>query len=166
MQRPGLWARGCTCGWGCVDTSWVFCLLLIHISHFSAAPGFGNLRAIFGHLHDCVLGYGWPSLLGGPAMPTILKCPQQWHTEAACPPLVTRELQLRNTEHPGPLIQGVSNLWDLMPGDLRWSWCNNSRNKSESASHSVLSDSLQPSGLSPSRLLCPWDSPGKNNWSG
>ena len=27
---------------------------------------------------------------------------------------------------------------------------------------SVLSDSLRPHGLWPSRLLCPWDSPGKN----
>ena len=28
-----------------------------------------------------------------------------------------------------------------------------------------MSDSLRPCGLKPSRLLCPWDSPGKN-WSG
>ena len=27
---------------------------------------------------------------------------------------------------------------------------------------SVVSDSLQPHGLQPTRLLCPWDSPGKN----
>ena len=27
---------------------------------------------------------------------------------------------------------------------------------------SVVSNSLQPHGLSPARLLCPWDSPGKN----
>ena len=27
---------------------------------------------------------------------------------------------------------------------------------------SVMSDSLQPHGLQPARLLCPWDSPGKN----
>ena len=27
---------------------------------------------------------------------------------------------------------------------------------------SVLCDSLQPHGLQPTRLLCPWDSPGKN----
>ena len=27
---------------------------------------------------------------------------------------------------------------------------------------SVVSDSLWPCGLQPSRLLCPWDSPGKN----
>ena len=27
---------------------------------------------------------------------------------------------------------------------------------------SVMSDSLQPNGLQPARLLCPWDSPGKN----
>ena len=31
-----------------------------------------------------------------------------------------------------------------------------------SDSHSVVSDSLWPHGLQPARLLCPWDSPGKN----
>ena len=29
-------------------------------------------------------------------------------------------------------------------------------------SHSVLPNSLRPHGLQPSRLLCPWDFPGKN----
>ena len=29
-------------------------------------------------------------------------------------------------------------------------------------SWSVVSDSLRPHGLWPARLLCPWDSPGKN----
>ena len=29
-------------------------------------------------------------------------------------------------------------------------------------SHSVVSDSLRPHGLQPCRLLCPWDSLGKN----
>ena len=29
-------------------------------------------------------------------------------------------------------------------------------------SHSAVSDSLQPHGLQPTRLLCPWDSPGKD----
>ena len=33
---------------------------------------------------------------------------------------------------------------------------------SSSVSHSIISDSLQPYGLWPTRLLCPWDSPGKN----
>ena len=33
---------------------------------------------------------------------------------------------------------------------------------SESDSHSVLSDSLWPRGLQPTRLLCPWGSPGKD----
>ena len=28
-----------------------------------------------------------------------------------------------------PYITGVSNLQDLVPDDLRWSWCNNNRNK-------------------------------------
>ena len=31
---------------------------------------------------------------------------------------------------------------------------------------SVMSDSLQPPGPSPARLLCPWDSPGKNTGVG
>ena len=35
-------------------------------------------------------------------------------------------------------------------------------NESESVSHSVVSNSLRPHGLQPSRLLCPWNSPGKN----
>ena len=34
--------------------------------------------------------------------------------------------------------------------------------ESESVSHSVVSDSLQPHGLQPTRLLCPWNFPGKN----
>ena len=31
---------------------------------------------------------------------------------------------------------------------------------------SILSDSLQPLGLQPTSLLCPWDSPGKNTGAG
>ena len=38
--------------------------------------------------------------------------------------------------------------------------------ESESVSHSVLSDSLQSHGLSPTRLFCPWNSPGKNTGVG
>ena len=34
--------------------------------------------------------------------------------------------------------------------------------KSESLSHSVMSTSLGPHGLQPTRFLCPWNSPGKN----
>ena len=33
-------------------------------------------------------------------------------------------------------------------------------------SRSVVSDSLQPHGLQPTRLLCPWDFPGKNTGVG
>ena len=29
-----------------------------------------------------------------------------------------------------------------------------------------MSDSVRPHGLQPTRLLCPWDSPGKNNGVG
>ena len=37
--------------------------------------------------------------------------------------------------------------------------------ESESVSHSVMPDSLQPHGLEPTRLLHPWDFPGKNTGS-
>ena len=37
----------------------------------------------------------------------------------------------------------------------------------QSVRHSVTSDALQPHGLWPARLLCPWDFPGKKEyWSG
>ena len=35
-----------------------------------------------------------------------------------------------------------------------------------SVSHSVVPDSLQPHGLQPTRLLCPWDFPGKSTGVG
>ena len=38
--------------------------------------------------------------------------------------------------------------------------------KSESVGHSVKSDSFQTHGLQPSRLLSPWNSPGKNTGIG
>ena len=38
--------------------------------------------------------------------------------------------------------------------------------KSESVTHSVMSDSLRPNELQPARLLCPWNSPGKNSGLG
>ena len=37
---------------------------------------------------------------------------------------------------------------------------------SGTVSLSVKTDSLQPDGLWPARLLCPWDSPGKNTGVG
>ena len=41
-----------------------------------------------------------------------------------------------------------------------WSW------QAENVSLSVVSDSLWPHGLKPARVLCPWDSPGKNTGVG
>ena len=38
--------------------------------------------------------------------------------------------------------------------------------ESESVSHSVMSNSLWLHGLQPARLLCPWNSPGKNTGVG
>ena len=44
---------------------------------------------------------------------------------------------------------------------LRWI-----SNSNISVSRSVVSDSLRPHGLYPPRLLCPWNSPGKNTGVG
>ena len=41
-----------------------------------------------------------------------------------------------------------------------------SEKESENVSHSVMSDSLGPHGLQHTRLLCPWNSPGKNTGMG
>ena len=38
--------------------------------------------------------------------------------------------------------------------------------ENESVSHSVVSNHLQPHGLEPARLLCSWNSPGKNTGVG
>ena len=40
------------------------------------------------------------------------------------------------------------------------------KEESESVCRSVVSNSLRPRGLKPSRLLGPWDSPGKNTGVG
>ena len=40
------------------------------------------------------------------------------------------------------------------------------RHKCQSVSCSVMPDSVRPPGLQPARLLCPWDSPGKNTGVG
>ena len=42
----------------------------------------------------------------------------------------------------------------------------NGASESEGVSCPVVSDSLQPHGLSPARFLCPWNSPGRNTGVG
>ena len=48
-----------------------------------------------------------------------------------------------------------SNIPDYLCRQRKWKW-----------SRSVMSDSLWPHGLQPTRLLCPWDIPGKNTGVG
>ena len=60
----------------------------------------------------------------------------------------------------GPMFTSLHDSWknytlDFI--DLRYM-----ESKSESVSHSDMSNSLQPYGLQPTRLLYQWDSPGKN----
>ena len=55
---------------------------------------------------------------------------------------------------PIPLCNtGIPNLWDRMPDDLRWNWCNNNRNKVHNKSD-ALESSPTPTPLLPS----PWKS--------
>ena len=44
-----------------------------------------------------------------------------------------------------PSSAGVPNLWDLRPGDLRWSWRHNNRNKLHNKCNVLESFSNQPS---------------------
>ena len=51
---------------------------------------------------------------------------------------------------------------------MQWSKSQLTQNKDEleSVSHCVMCESLQPHRLQPPRLLCPWESPGKNTGVG
>ena len=83
---------------------------------------------------------------------------------------------------PSFLFKGLEGLWSSPEVHAAYQWqkwrsktgLSDSRtwslfpNLCESAnvSHSVMSDSVWPHGLQPTRLLCPWDSPGKNTGVG
>ena len=61
------------------------------------------------------------------------------------------------------LLSLAAPIWDVSVYQslLGRCWCLLT-GKSESVSHWDVSDSLRSHGLQPTRLLCPWDSPGKN----
>ena len=54
---------------------------------------------------------------------------------------------------------GLTCYLHKMSGDIRHILC-------ACSVASLISDSLRPHGLQPTRLLCPWDSPGKNTGMG
>ena len=54
----------------------------------------------------------------------------------------------------------LTELWGTYPIKGYYPKC--TKNSYSSVSRSTMSDSLRPHNLSPTRLLCPWDSPGKN----
>ena len=59
----------------------------------------------------------------------------------------------------------LCNLHNIFSFFLKLSLGISSCKNSKSVSCSVVSNSLQPHGLCPTRLLCPWNFPGKNDWS-
>ena len=85
-----------------------------------------------------------------------------WHT------VVLRELHWVWQEGRGWLLCTFHSVWAGEVGhillfffySLFFNWDVITYKKS--VSHPVLSDSLWPHGLYPTRLLCPWNSPGKN----
>ena len=72
-------------------------------------------------------------------------CPTLWNTIGASPP---------GFPIPG-ILQARTLEWVAISFSNAWKW-----------SHSVVSDSLQLHGLQPTRLLCPWDFPGKSTGVG
>ena len=62
---------------------------------------------------------------------------------------------------PGSAVPGILQArtleWVAISFSNAWNW---------KWSHSVMSDSSRPHGLQPTRLLCPWDFPGKSTGVG
>ena len=101
--------------------------------------------------------------------------------ESGCPPCMTAMRLSMKTSLGAGTNQSMSSLSSLAPpqppsGMLLsstslppWLICSNPLYYHGGFSRSVMSDSLQPHGLlpmEPARLLCPWDSPGKNTGIG
>ena len=75
-------------------------------------------------------------------------------------------------------MSAPGHMWDLRSPTRDWTcapcigrrslnhWTTREKYESQSVSCSVMSDSLGPHGPQPARLLCPWDSPGKNSGVG
>ena len=74
---------------------------------------------------------------------------------------VSTEPDLRHGEHWGSITK-LSVLGQKPLQRDSWSGREKGIFSSESVSCLVVSDSLQPHALQPARLICPWDSPGKN----
>ena len=83
------------------------------------------------------------SLAAAAAAKSLQLCPTPWDPIDGSPP--------------SPAIPGILQAWNSPPmhESEKWKW-----------SCSVMSDSSRPHGLQPSRLLSPWDFPGKSTGMG
>ena len=70
-------------------------------------------------------------------------------------PLIRAQIPLRRTLSLWCNYTSKAPSPNTMTYEFAWIWA-----------HSVKSNSLQPHGLQPTRLLCPWDSPGKKTGVG
>ena len=96
------------------------------------------------------VGHDWATSL---SLFTLMHWRRKWQPT---PVLLPRESQA-----PPPLGFSRQEYWSWLPfpspmhESEKWKW-----------SCSVVSDSSRPHGLQPTRLLCPWDFPGKNTGVG
>ena len=60
------------------------------------------------------------------------------------------------------MARGCSSTYAINYTDMKTGLGTGDQSVKESVSHSVISDSLWPHERQPTRLLCPWDFPGKN----
>ena len=102
-----------------------------------------------------------------PARP-LFHCKLTFHFWPLSAPALPPEWLQRTQEDFCPLsIQSTqpskSSMWNMnqMMCLVCWSFAYSLWSEAK-WSRSVMSDSLRPCGLQPTRLLCPWDSPGKN----
>ena len=90
---------------------------------------------------------GWYPIAA--AAKSLQSCPTLWDPIDGSPP---------GSPVPG-ILQARTLEWLSFPSPMhereKWKW-----------SRSVVSNSVRPHGLQPTRLLCPWDSPGKSTGVG
>ena len=67
---------------------------------------------------------------------------------------------------PGACSNSCALSWWCLRPTVVWGHWLFMESESEGVSHPVVSDSLQPHGLQPTGLLCPWVFPGKNTGVG
>ena len=73
---------------------------------------------------------------------------------------------MKDSSYANDILIPAENLFSVIFNQFKTTSNYQSDTMTNSKSHSVLSDSLRPHALEAARLLCPWDSLGKNTGVG